>query len=103
MLDLLGAQAFRVLCAAVELSVFESLSSGPLTGAAIARRIGADELGTILLLEALDALGYVKNKNERYVNTPMTVKWLLRESPATLDSRSGWVIALISLIFPARF
>lgn len=84
MLDLLGAQAFRVLCAAVELGVFESLSSGPLTGAAIARRIGADELGTILLLEALDALGYVKNKNERYVNTPMTVKWLLRESPATL-------------------
>lgn len=84
MLDLLGAQAFRALCAAVELGVFESLNHGPLNGAAIARRIDADELGTTLLLDALDALGYVKNVNGRYVNTPMTVKWLLRESPATL-------------------
>lgn len=84
MLDFLGAQAFRAVCAAVRLGVFETLSGGPSSAAATARRIGADELGTTLLLEALEALGYVKKKNERYVNTPMTVKWLLHDSPTSL-------------------
>ena len=87
MLDFLGAQALRALGAAVELGVFESLSGGPSTGAATARRIGTDERGTTLLLEALDALGYVKKmRNEHYVNTPMTAKWLLRKSPTSLAS-----------------
>lgn len=74
------------MCAAIELGVFESLNDGPLSGAAIAQCIGADKQGTALLLEALEALGYVKHKNGRYGNTPMTVKWLLRKSPASLAS-----------------
>ena len=84
MLDFLGAQAFRVVCIATKLGVLEALRDGPLASAAVARRIEADERGTTLLLEALEALGYVASRNGRYANTPATVKWLLRDSPKSL-------------------
>jgi len=84
MLDFLGAQAFRAVCVAVKLGVFETLSDRPLTAAETARQIKADILGTAMLLEALEALGYVRKRNGRYVDTPMTVKWLLRSSPSSL-------------------
>ena len=84
MLDFLGAQAFRAVCVAVKLGVFETLSGGPLTVTETSRQIKADELGTTLLLEALEALGYVRKKDGHYVNTPMTAKWLLRNSPTSL-------------------
>lgn len=52
------------MCSPLQLNsvVFESLIRGSLIGAAVARLIGADKLDTILPLEGLDALGYVKNK-----------------------------------------
>ncbi len=84
MLEILGAQAFRTLCVALKLGIFEALSGGSLTAGETARRIGADERGTTLLLEALEALGYVKRKGGGYVNTSMTAKWLLRSSQTNL-------------------
>ncbi len=96
MLDFLGAQAFRVVCVAVKLGVFEALSGGPLTAAETGRQIKADERGTTLLLEALKALGYVRKKDERYVNTPMTVKWLLRGSPTSF---AGGIPFFESMVF----
>lgn len=96
MLDFLGAQAFRAVCAALRLGVFEALGAGPLTAPETARRIGASELGTTLLLEALDPLGYVEKKNERYVNTEMTRKWLLQKSPTSI---SGGIPFLESMVF----
>lgn len=96
MLDFLGAQAFRAVCVAVKLGVFEALSSGPLTAAETARRIEADERGTTLLLEALQALDYVKKKHGRYVNAPMTTKWLLRDSPTSL---AGGIPFFESMVF----
>lgn len=85
-LDLLGAQAFRAGSVAVKLGVFESLGTGPLAAAEVAHIIKADERGTTLLLEALEALGYVERKKGRYANTRMTAKWLLRNSPTSLAS-----------------
>ncbi|HLG16187.1 MAG TPA: methyltransferase [Blastocatellia bacterium] len=96
MLDLLGAQAFRAVCVAVKFGVFEIMTGGPLTAAEIACRIAADERGTTLLLEALEALGYVKKKDRRYINTPMTVKWLLRSSPTNL---AGGIPFFESMVF----
>ena len=84
MLDFLGAQAFRVLCVAVKLGVFDALSRGSRTAAETAGQIKADERGTTLLLEALETLGYVKRTDGHYANTPMTVKWLLPSSPTGL-------------------
>ena len=84
LLDFLGAQAFRALCVAVKLNIFETLNGGQLTAAETARLIEADERGTTLLLEALESLGYIEKKDGHYVNTPMTVKWLLCNSPTSL-------------------
>jgi len=96
MLDFLGAEAFRVACAGVKLGVFEALSAGPLTAPETARQIEASERGTALLLDALEALGYVQKKNGRYVNTPMTVKWLLHASPTNL---AGGIPFFESMVF----
>jgi hypothetical protein len=76
LLDFLGAQAFRAACAAHRLGVFDALRGGPLTAVDVAARIEADERGTTVLLEALEALGYVRKRNGHYANTAMTAKWL---------------------------
>lgn len=81
LLDFLGAQAFRVVCVALKLGVFEALAEGPLGSSDVARRIQASERGTALLLDALEALGYVRCRDGRYGNTSQTTKWLLRASP----------------------
>ena len=96
MLDFLGAQAYRVLGVAVRLNIFEALSGGPLTAAETARQVKASERGTSLLLEALESLGYVRQKEGRYTNTPMTVKWLLRRSPTSL---AGGIPFFDSMVF----
>ena len=95
-LDFLGAQVFRTLCVAVKLGVFETLSNGPMSSPDIARQIKTDERGTTLLLEALEAIGYVDEKQARYRNTPMTTKWLLRNSP---NSLVGALPFLESMVF----
>jgi 2-polyprenyl-3-methyl-5-hydroxy-6-metoxy-1,4-benzoquinol methylase len=76
LLDFLGAQAFRTALAGLHLGVFDALAEGPKSPAALSKRIGADERGTTLLLEALDTLGYVKRSNGHFANTAMTTKWL---------------------------
>ena len=96
MLDFLGAQAFRAVCVGVKLGVFEALSGGPLTAAETARQVQASERGVTLLLDALESLGYVRKKDGRYVNTPMTVKWLLRHSPTSL---AGGIPFFDSMVF----
>ncbi|NIW45186.1 MAG: methyltransferase domain-containing protein, partial [candidate division Zixibacteria bacterium] len=85
MLDLLGAMAFKAVCTALELDIFEALSGGPLRPEELGRRINASERGTMLLLKALDAIGYVEKQDGRYTNTPMTIKWMLRNSPKRIS------------------
>lgn len=84
LLDVVGALAFSTVSVALKLGVFDTLSSAPLTGPEIARQIKASERGTTLLLEALDAIGYVTKHDSRYANTAMTNKWLLHSSPTTI-------------------
>ena len=81
MLDLLGGMALKAVSVALKLDIFESLNSGPLTVVEIAHRVKASERGIQLLLNALEAIGYVKQQGGRYSNTPMTVKWMVRSSP----------------------
>jgi SAM-dependent methyltransferase len=80
-LDMLGGLACKAVSVALKLDIFESLNSGPLTAAEIAHRIKASERGIQLLLNALEAIGYVKQQGGRYSNTPMTVKWMVCSSP----------------------
>lgn len=91
MLDFLGAESFQALVAAHRLGVFEALDGAALTAAQIAFRIEADERGTSLLLEALEALGYVsKRKDGRYAVTAMAAKWL-----PILGDGVGWFELMI--------
>jgi len=65
-LDLLGGMAFKAVSVALKLDIFESLNSGPLTAAEIAHRMKASERGIQLLLNALEAIGYVKQQGGRW-------------------------------------
>src|SRR6266545_1364231 len=76
MADYLGAQAFKVFAAAHRLGVFRVLADGPLDAGDVARRLETDERGTKLLLHALEALGYLRARGERFSPTPMTARWL---------------------------
>jgi ubiquinone/menaquinone biosynthesis C-methylase UbiE len=78
LLDFLGAQAFRTVCVAVELGVFEALASGPRSVSEMAERVSASERGVGLLLDALEALGYVQSRGGRFAATPTTRKWLMQ-------------------------
>ena len=75
MLDLFGGIAFRAVAAGVNLGVFDALKDGPLSSGELARKIEVDQRGAAILLEALEALGYLRNKGGRYANTAMTTKW----------------------------
>jgi 2-polyprenyl-3-methyl-5-hydroxy-6-metoxy-1,4-benzoquinol methylase len=81
LLDLFGAVSFRIILAALKLNVFEVLQTGPLAAVEVARLIQADPHGTRVLLDTLEALGYVIRQAERYANSPMSEKWLVRASP----------------------
>jgi len=81
MLDMLGGMAFKAVSVAVKLGVFEILNKGPSTSTAVAQGMKASQRGTQLLLNALEALGYVKQRDGTYTNTPMTAKWMVRSSP----------------------
>ncbi len=85
LLDLNGALAFRAVSVALRLGVFEALRDGPLTAAAAAGRLGADERGLTVLLEALAALGYVVRRDGCFVNTPMTADWMLHGAPGDVS------------------
>ena len=78
LLDFLGAQAFRTVCAAVELGVFEALAPAPRSVSEVAERVSARERGVSLLLDALEALGYVESRGGRFAATPTTRKWLMQ-------------------------
>ena len=86
MLDLLGAMAFKTVAIAVRLDIFEVIGSGSLSAADVARRIEADEQSTELLLQALESIGYIKKQDDRYANTPMSAKWMVRSSPYYIAS-----------------
>ena len=86
LLDYLGALGLRALAAALRLGVFEALASGGKHVGEVAKTIKADEDGTSALLVALDGLGYVTHVRGRYRNSPLTAKWLVRDSPSSLAS-----------------
>ncbi len=89
--DTLGAGALRAVDVAVKLGILETLGKGQLSPADLAKRANADERGTNILLEALEAFGYVKKRDKLYSNTRMTAKWLLGSSQTNF---SDWAVPL---------
>lgn len=81
MLEVLGGLSFRAVCTALELNIFEVLKDKPLTGAEIADMVKADARGISQLLNVLEALFYLEQQGDKYANTSMTAKWMLKDSP----------------------
>ena len=84
MMDLAGGLAFPALATAIKLGLFDAMDTHSLTADEAAQRISADPRATGLLLDVLEALGYVEKKDHHYANTKMTTKWILASSPNSL-------------------
>ena len=74
----------RLVMVGVKLGVFDSLADGPAEAAEIAKRCETSEVGTEKLLFALTGAGYLQAQNGGYELTPVSRKWLLRDSPNSL-------------------
>lgn len=69
------------LQSAVRLKVFSNLDQTPTSGKELATRLGSDVAATILLLDALSAMGLLLKKSEKYQNSPESQKFLVESSP----------------------
>jgi SAM-dependent methyltransferase len=74
----------RTVMAGTKLGIFEALATGPLAAVEVARQCKADPRAATKLLNALVGAGYLRIKKERYCLTPVTRKWLLKESPRSI-------------------
>jgi hypothetical protein len=70
----------RIVQTAVELRVFDALKSNPLNARAVSAALKTDHRGTELLLNALTALGLLEKNQDSYSITPISQKYLLRDS-----------------------
>lgn len=77
----------RLIMVGTKLGVFEALAAGPATARAVAERCETNDTGTEKLLFALAGAGYVRAEDGRYALTPVSRKWLLRDSPHSVADK----------------
>jgi SAM-dependent methyltransferase len=77
----------RVVMTAAKLGMFEALAAGPATAASVAQQCDTDAAATEKLFFALAAADYIRAEGEQYSLTPMTRKWLLRDSQTSLTDK----------------
>jgi hypothetical protein len=70
----------RIIQAAVELGVFDTLDGLAMDAPRLARSIRADERAITLLLNALAALGLLEKADDRFTLTPVAATHLVRSS-----------------------
>lgn len=81
-LDILGGFSFYAVYTAVQLDLFERLGESSCSVQELAARVGCDERGLGILLEALETLGYMKQQDGVYALSEMSRAWMLEASPA---------------------
>jgi precorrin-6B methylase 2 len=74
----------RVLFTAYELGVFTALGRRPLASGAVARRLNTDPRATDRLLNALVVLGLLRKRGQRFADTPLGRRHLVRGAPGYL-------------------
>jgi hypothetical protein len=79
-----GYAPVMMLDAAIQLGVFDALSSGPLTSPEVAQRCEISVRGTRPLLDALASLQFLKKQDARYSLTPESAAFLVKGSPTYL-------------------
>jgi SAM-dependent methyltransferase len=77
----------RLVMVGTKVGVFDALADGAATPAEVAERCGTNATGTDKLLFALAGAGYLSAKDGRYELTPVSRKWLLRDSPSSLADK----------------
>jgi SAM-dependent methyltransferase len=70
-----------------KLGFFDALSEEPAGAAEVAGRCATSPVGTEKLLFALAGAGYLRADDGRYALTPVSRKWLLRDSPHSLADK----------------
>ncbi|MCX6998633.1 MAG: methyltransferase [Kiritimatiellaeota bacterium] len=73
-----------VLAAAADLEVFDVLARRPQSAAGVARKLGADARGTVVLLDALAALQLLGKRNGRYAVHGSVAAVLTRTGPRSM-------------------
>ena len=71
----------RVLLTAYELELFTALGDGAKTSAEVARRIRTNLRATDRLMNALCAAGFLRKRKEKFSNTPLTFRYLVKGNP----------------------
>ena len=70
----------KVILVANKMGVFNKLSRHAMSAAELAKELGAEEESLSMLLKALVAAGYLKQKDGRYQNAGIAQKWLIEGS-----------------------
>jgi SAM-dependent methyltransferase len=84
-----GLVAARALTSAAMLGVFEALHDAAASPEELAERLGLDPLGADTLLTTLSTLGYVQAEGERFRNTEVSERLLVRDSPESIATFVG--------------
>ena len=78
--------AGRVLQVSIKLGIFETLKKENLALNQVAKKVGISEEGAKVLLECLEALGYLEQINEKFGITKRGKRFLLDESPSRMKN-----------------
>ena len=90
LLDVFGAFSFRVLVAGLRLGVFDSCTE-PCDLRRLATDLNVDADSLAALLKALEAIGYLEERSEGWVNTSATNRWLVdREGSGVRSGVEYW-------------
>ena len=71
----------KVILVANKMGVFNRLSRHPMSASELSKELGAEEESITMLLRALVAAGYLKQRDGRYQNAKIAQKWLIEGSP----------------------
>lgn len=77
----------RLVMVGTKLGIFEAVSDGPASPDEVAARCGTSLVGTEKLLFALAGAGYLSAGDGGYTLTPVSRKWLLRNSPNSIADK----------------
>jgi len=81
-----GFRLTDVLCAGVELGVFEVLEKKPLAAEQVRQKLKTDRRGTEILLNSMAALDLLEKKNGAFRLSPLARRFLVEGSPEYLGN-----------------
>ena len=84
-----GLVAARAVTSATMLGVFDALKDAPASADELAERLGLDALGADTLLSTLLTLRYVEADGERFQNTEVSERLLVRDAPESIATFVG--------------